>query len=110
MADLRIVVVGAGRVSRELAPAWQQAGHDILHVVSRTAQSAQPLGEALRCSWSTTLTEAAGALSDAEVVVVAVTDGLISEISAAITPKKAKNPRAGCPAATSPSVANASPP
>ena len=31
------------------------------------------------------LTEAAGALSDAEVVVVAVTDGLISEISAAIS-------------------------
>lgn len=85
MADLRMVVVGAGRVSRELAPAWQRAGHDILHVVSRTAQSAQPLGEVLGCSWSTNLTEAAAALSDAEVVVIAVTDGLISEISTAIT-------------------------
>ena len=85
MPDLRIVVVGAGRVSRELAPAWQRAGHEILHVVSRTVQSAQSLGEALGCSWSTTLTEAAGALSDADAVVVAVTDGLISEINAAIT-------------------------
>ena len=85
MDNIRIVVVGAGRVSRDLAPAWQRAGHNILHVVSRTAQSAQPLGESLGCSWSTTLTDAADALSDAEVVVIAVPDGLISEINAAIS-------------------------
>ena len=85
MAKLRIVVVGAGQVSRELAPAWQRTGHDILHVVSRTAESAKPLGELLGCSWSTNMSEAAGALRDAEVVVIAVTDGLISEISTAIT-------------------------
>ncbi|MDA0945707.1 MAG: hypothetical protein RLZZ314_1850 [Bacteroidota bacterium] len=77
----RMVLVGAGLVSCELGPAWKAAGHDILHVISRTASSAQPLAQRLGCPWSTGWTEAAGALADAEVVVVAVTDGLIEELA-----------------------------
>ena len=80
-----MVLVGAGQVSRELAPVWAQAGHDILHVVSRTEASARPLGEQLRCSWTTQLAEAAGALADAHVVVLAVTDGLIAEVAEGIS-------------------------
>ena len=85
MDELRMVLIGAGQVSKELAPAWQRAGHDILHVISRTESSARPLGEALGCPWTIHLTEAAGALADAEVVVVAVTDGLIAEVAEGIS-------------------------
>ena len=85
MDKLRIVIVGAGRVSCELGPAWKAAGHDVLHVVSRTEASARPLGEALGCPWTTRLHEAAGSFADAQVVVIAVTDGLISEIAEGIS-------------------------
>ena len=85
MAKYRIVLIGAGRVSCELGPAWQNAGHDILQVVSRTEASARPLGERLGCPWTTKLTEATGALADAQVVVVAVTDGLIAEVAEGIS-------------------------
>ena len=85
MANSRIVMVGAGRVSCELGPAWQAAGHEILHVISRTESSARPLGERLNCPWTTRLTEAAGSLADAQVVVIAVTDGLISEVAEGIS-------------------------
>ena len=80
-----MVLIGAGRVSCELGPAWHDDGHEILHVISRTEASARPLGERLRCSWGTQLHEAAGALADAEVVVVAVTDGIIAEVAEGIT-------------------------
>jgi len=85
MAKYRMVLIGAGRVSCELGPAWKAAGHDILHVVSRTEASARPLGESLGCPWTTKLTDAAGALADAQVVVVAVTDGLIAEVAEGIS-------------------------
>ena len=80
-----MVLIGAGRVSCELGPAWQRDGHEILHVVSRTERSARPLGEQLGCPWTTSLSDAAGALADAQVVVVAVTDGLIAEVSEGIS-------------------------
>ncbi|HAT47482.1 MAG TPA: hypothetical protein DCS71_01045 [Flavobacteriales bacterium] len=80
-----MVIIGAGQVSRELAPVWQKAGHTILQVVSRTENSARPLGELLGCPWTTTLGDAAGALSDAQIVVVAVTDGLIAEVAETIS-------------------------
>ena len=54
MDELRMVLIGAGQVSKELAPAWQRAGHDILHVISRTESSARPLGETLGCPWTPT--------------------------------------------------------
>lgn len=85
MDKYRIVLIGAGRVSCELGPAWLDSGHEILQVVSRTEASARPLGERLGCPWTTKLTEAAGALSDAQVVVVAVTDGLIAEVAEGIS-------------------------
>ena len=65
-----MVLIGAGQVSRELAPVWKQAGHDILQVISRTEASARPLGEQLGCPWTTHLVDAAGALADAHVVVL----------------------------------------
>ena len=80
-----MVLIGAGQVSRELAPVWKQAGHDILQVISRTEVSARPLGEQLGCPWTTQLVDAAGALADAQVVVVAVTDGLIAEVAEGIS-------------------------
>jgi predicted short-subunit dehydrogenase-like oxidoreductase (DUF2520 family) len=85
VAKYRIVLIGAGRVSCELGPSWQDAGHEILQVVSRTEASARPLGERLGCPWTTKLTDAAGALADAQVVVVAVTDGLIAEVAEGIS-------------------------
>ena len=85
MDKLRIVIVGAGQVSCELGPAWKDAGHDVLHVVSRTEASARPLGETLGCPWTTRLHEAAGSWADAQCVVIAVTDGLISEIAEGIS-------------------------
>ena len=80
-----MVLIGAGRVSCELGPAWQRDGHEVLQVVSRTERSARPLGEQLGCPWTTSLSDAAGALADAQVVVVAVTDGLIAEVSEGIS-------------------------
>ena len=57
----------------------------MLHVVSRTEVSARPLGETLDCPWTTRLQEAAGSFADAQVVVIAVKDGLISEIAEGIS-------------------------
>lgn len=80
-----MVIIGAGRVSCELGPVWKSAGHDILQVVSRTETSAKSLGQAIGCPWTTRLSDASGALSDAEAVVIAVTDGLIAEIAEGIS-------------------------
>ena len=78
MADLRIVVVGAGRVSRELAPAW----HGWPRHLAR-GEPDRPIGTAFGRSVGLLLEHhldrSRRRLSDAEVVVVAVTDGLISE-------------------------------
>ena len=85
MSSYRMVIIGAGSVSCELGPVWKSVGHDILQVVSRTEDSAKSLGQNLGCAWTTNLSEASGALADAEVVVIAVTDGLIAEIADGIT-------------------------
>ena len=84
MTGLRMVLIGAGQVSCQLGPAWVQSGVDMLQVVSRTEASARSLGERLACPWTTKLVEARGALAEAQVVVIAVTDGLIQEIAEAI--------------------------
>ena len=55
VANYRMVLIGAGRVSCELGPAWQRDGHEVLHVVSRTERSARHLGEQLGCPWTTSL-------------------------------------------------------
>jgi predicted short-subunit dehydrogenase-like oxidoreductase (DUF2520 family) len=45
----RISFIGAGRVAWHLAPALKKSGHRIIQVISRSALSAQKLGERLGC-------------------------------------------------------------
>ncbi|MCQ2212750.1 MAG: F420-dependent NADP oxidoreductase [Bacteroidaceae bacterium] len=47
---MRIVFIGAGNLATNLAEALIRAGHDVLQVYSRTADSADAFGDAYECS------------------------------------------------------------
>jgi predicted short-subunit dehydrogenase-like oxidoreductase (DUF2520 family) len=68
---MRIVLIGAGRLATNLAPALQQAGHRILQVYSRTAISAATLAERVGAKSTDNLREV---LMDADVFIMSVTD------------------------------------
>lgn len=55
---MRILMIGAGRLASQLAPALQQAGHEILQVFSRTAVSAETLSRRVGAQPITDLNEA----------------------------------------------------
>ena len=48
----RIAFIGAGKVAWHLAPALAGSGHRIVQVISRSALSAQRLGDKLNAEWS----------------------------------------------------------
>ncbi|MCD7711092.1 MAG: DUF2520 domain-containing protein [Porphyromonadaceae bacterium] len=81
-----IVFIGAGNLATRLAVAWQQAGHDIRQVYSRTEASAQALASRLGCA-ATTRTEEL--CRDADTYLFAVSDKalepLIDEVPAGDT-------------------------
>jgi len=53
----RIGFIGAGRVAWHLAPALKKAGHKVLQVISKSALSAQKLGDRVGCDHTDKITE-----------------------------------------------------
>lgn len=80
MALYRIVLLGAGRVAQHLGPALARAGHQVLHVWSRTLPAAQALAGTI--PGATAGTDLA-ALPPAEVYILAVPDGAVPAVLAA---------------------------
>lgn len=52
-----IVFIGAGNLACSIAPALQKAGHTLLQVYSRTAESASMLAHTLGCPYTTALSD-----------------------------------------------------
>ena len=72
-----IVLIGAGRVATNLADTLVKAHHHIIYVMSRTVVSAHSLAEKLHCPASTDVNELP---DDADLYLVAVTDGAVQDI------------------------------
>ncbi len=65
---MRIALIGTGRMARQLAKGWAQAGHEIVFGSRRPAEQADLLADVPRAG----LTEVRPALAAAEVVVLAM--------------------------------------
>jgi predicted short-subunit dehydrogenase-like oxidoreductase (DUF2520 family) len=74
--------IGAGAAGTALARAWQAAGGRIVAVASRSAARAEALVRSLNLAAPTAAPTAAA--RDARIVVLAVPDGAIAEVAAAI--------------------------
>ncbi|MBR1688113.1 MAG: DUF2520 domain-containing protein [Prevotella sp.] len=73
----RIVLVGAGRVATQLAPALRQAGYDVVQVYSRTMQSAVQVAERVGAVAVDTLSQI---VTDADVYIIAVKDAVLPQL------------------------------
>lgn len=78
---MRIVIIGAGNVASVLGRLAQQAGHDILQVISRTAAHAHTLARELGCSGSTDFKELD---KTAQLVLIALSDGALYDLKDSI--------------------------
>ncbi len=74
---MKIVLIGAGNLATNIGIALLNAGHDILQVYSRTAESADTLAKKLGCIPITDLHEVC---NDADIYIVAVKDSAITDI------------------------------
>ncbi|HBB90553.1 MAG: hypothetical protein A2X22_05650 [Bacteroidetes bacterium GWF2_49_14] len=73
----RIGFIGAGKVAWHLAPALAKSGQEIIQVISRSALSAQKLGDRLSCQHSNNITDL---IKDAEILFLTVPDHSLIEI------------------------------
>ncbi len=73
----RIGFIGAGKVAWHLAPALTRSGHEVIQVISRSAVSAQRLGDRLNCLHSNRITDL---VKDAEILFLTVPDHALIEI------------------------------
>ncbi len=80
----KIVFIGAGRLATQLAPALQQAGHQIIQVYSRTTSSAQQLTKRLKLSADLAITSLADLYKDADIYIYALRDEVLTEIAAQV--------------------------
>lgn len=74
----RVVIVGAGNVAWHLAPALEQAGHQVVAVASRHLETAKALVERLQQAVPGTSLDFSQTAAD--VVVLAVADGVLEEV------------------------------
>ncbi|RPD47211.1 DUF2520 domain-containing protein [Hymenobacter sediminis] len=79
MPSYTIVLLGAGRVAQHLGPALAEAGHQVLHVWSRTQASAQAVARTIP---GATAGSDLQALPPAALYIVSVPDGVVPEIVA----------------------------
>lgn len=76
----QISMIGAGNLASHLSLALQDAGHEIVQLFSRTANTAAPLAQKLNCSFTTNLKE----LKKSDLAIIAVSDDVISEVASQI--------------------------
>lgn len=72
--EIRIVMIGAGRVATHLSMALKDAGHIILQVYSRTNTSAKQLAEVMDCDSTINLNKVR---KDADLYIIALSDDAI---------------------------------
>jgi len=75
---MKIIFIGAGNLATNLAEACIHAGHDILQVYSRTADSADEFGDAYECSAFIDINKIR---CDADVYIFALKDDALAEVA-----------------------------
>lgn len=79
----KIVIVGSGRIAWHLGKRLKAKGLQVAQVLSRTAENAEALGEALHAPWSADWTDV---LPDADWLLIAVRDDAIEPVARALAP------------------------
>jgi len=79
----KIILVGAGKIGWHLGKRLKGKGLPVSQVISRTAEHAAELAEALHTDWTI---DPALALSDADWVIIAVRDDAIASVAASLAP------------------------
>lgn len=72
-----IVIIGAGNVAGFFGPLFQEKGHRVRQVVSRSEGRGRTLAGRLGCSWTDRLT----AVADADLYLLAVTDEALTQLN-----------------------------
>lgn len=80
---MKIVLIGAGNLATNLGKALRHAGHDIVQVFSRTAESADALAHILQCPSTTCLSDVS---LDADVCILSVKDSALADIASQVLP------------------------
>ncbi|MEF9999582.1 MAG: DUF2520 domain-containing protein [Comamonas sp.] len=79
---MKIAFIGAGRLAQALAPAFHQAGFDVVAIAARSQQRAAPLAQSIAgCQLCASAQQAADL---ADLVFVAVNDAAIEDVARAI--------------------------
>lgn len=79
----KIILVGAGKIGWHLGKRLKGKGLPVAQVISRTAEHAQELADALHADWTS---DPASALPDADWVIIAVRDDAIESVAASLSP------------------------
>ncbi len=77
----KIVIIGSGRIAWHLGKRLKSKGLPVAQVISRTAEHARALADALGCVWTD---DCAEVLPDADWVLIAVRDDAIPEVAEAL--------------------------
>ena len=75
---MNIVFIGAGNLATNLSKALYRAGHTILQVYSRTAESAQMMADLFECSATISLNDVR---TDADVYIFSVKDNVLESLA-----------------------------
>lgn len=82
---MRLVLIGAGNLATQLGLALLRSGHEVAQVYSRTETSARALAEQLCCAWTDDLQ----AVTDADLYLLAVKDGVLAQVAAQLVRRHA---------------------
>ena len=75
---MKIVFIGAGNLATNLSKALYRAGHEILQVYSRTAESAQMMADLFECSATVSLDDVR---TDADMYIFSVKDSVLEQLA-----------------------------
>lgn len=78
---MKLALIGAGNLATNIGKALVDAGHDLLQVYSRTAESAERLVALLHSDFTTSLSEVT---DEADLYLVAVKDSVLADVAAQV--------------------------
>lgn len=81
MESWRIALVGSGRTAHNLSEGFIQNGHVVSHLIARPSKKAEALSQHLNAQWISLDNLQQNGLQQVDVVVLAVSDDVIEEIS-----------------------------
>ena len=76
MEAARIVILGAGNVASQLAPAIVAAGHAVVQIYSPTESHARELAKTIDCGWCTSVRDV---VPDADLYIICVRDSAVAD-------------------------------